>query len=129
MPISSSSRRNGCGRGCEAQEARLVLAASGRVALLEFLRPPPGIIAWVGLEHLRCHVPPQAGLVAWSRAAWTLAAYLPRTIEAAPSVPDLVQAVEGAGLRLVRVESLFAQVVWLIVAMKPVRGFSNRLDR
>ncbi|MBI4574212.1 MAG: class I SAM-dependent methyltransferase, partial [candidate division NC10 bacterium] len=108
-------------------EMSRVLVPGGRVALLDFLQPPPGVIPRLALAYLRLLVPPLAGLVAWSRAACTLAAYLPRTIEAAPSVPDLVEAVESAGLRLVRIESLFAHVVWLVVAMKPLRGSTHRV--
>jgi demethylmenaquinone methyltransferase/2-methoxy-6-polyprenyl-1,4-benzoquinol methylase len=98
-----------------------VLVPGGHVALLEFLRPPPGLIPWAALAYLRWLIPPLAGLVAWSRTAWTLAAYLPRTIEAAPSVPDLAAALESAGLHVLLVKSLFAHVVWLVVAMKPLR--------
>jgi demethylmenaquinone methyltransferase/2-methoxy-6-polyprenyl-1,4-benzoquinol methylase len=106
-------------------EMSRVLVPGGRIAFLEFLRPPPGIVPRLALAYLRWLVPPLAGLIAWKRAAWILAAYLPRTIEAAPSVPELVESVEGAGLHLVRVESLFAHVVWLVVAMKPLRGSTH----
>ena len=110
-------------------EMSRVLVPGGHVALLEFLRPPPGVIPWVALVYLRWLVPPLAGLVAWSRAAWTLATYLPRTIKAAPSVPDLVEAVESAGLHVLLVKSLFARVVWLVVAMKPLRRLTSEGER
>jgi len=111
------------------KEMTRVLLPGGRIALLEFLRPPPGAVSWVGLAYLRWLVPPLAGLLAWSRAPWTLATYLPRTIEAGPSVPELVEAVEGAGLRVTLVKSLFAQVVWLVVAMKPPRRLGETVKR
>jgi hypothetical protein len=92
------------------------------------LRPPLGIHPWLALAYLRWIVPPLAGLVAWSRADWTLAAYLPRTIEAGPSVPDVAQAMERVGLQVVQPKSLFAQIVWLIVAVKPVLGIPQELS-
>lgn len=61
--------------------------------------------------------------------AWTLAAYLPRTIEAAPSIPDLVEALESAGLRLLSITPLFANVVWLVVAMKPLSYLSSEVEK
>jgi demethylmenaquinone methyltransferase/2-methoxy-6-polyprenyl-1,4-benzoquinol methylase len=110
-------------------EMTRVLAPGGRIALLEFLRPPPGVIPRIALAYLRWLVPPLAGLVAWSRAAWTLAAYLPRTIEAAPTAPGLVEVVENAGLRVLLIKSLFAHVVWLAVAMKPLRHLNSEGGR
>lgn len=110
-------------------EMSRVLVPGGHLALLEFLQPPPGVLPWIALAYLRWLVPLLAGLVAWSRAAWTLAAYLPRTIEAAPSVPDLVEAVENAGLRVLLIKSLFAHVVWLVVAMKPLRRLTSEGER
>ena len=109
------------------EEISRVLTPGGRVALLDFLRPPPGLAPWVALAYLRWIVPPLAGLVAWSRAAWTLAAYLPRTIEAGPTLPTLVEAVESVGLGVVKVKPLFARVVWLIVAMKPRGPFPHEI--
>lgn len=103
-------------------EMTRVLAPGGHLALLEFLRPPTGVAPRAALVYLRWVVPLLAGLVARSCAAWTLAAYLPRTIEAAPSVPDVVAAMERVGLQVLQLKSLFTQVVWLIVAMKPVLG-------
>ncbi len=102
-------------------EMARVLVPGGHLVLLEFLRPPTGVAPRLALAYLRWVVPPLAALIAWSRMAWTLAAYLPRTIEAAPSVPDLVGALESAGLHLLFVKSVFADVVWLVVAMKPLR--------
>ncbi|OGB95810.1 MAG: hypothetical protein A2Z31_04820 [candidate division NC10 bacterium RBG_16_65_8] len=98
-----------------------VLLPGGRLAVLEFLRPPGGVVSWAALAYLRWLIPPLAGLLARSRTVWTLAAYLPRTIDIAPSPPELVETIKSAGLHVVRVESLFAQVVWLLTAMKPPR--------
>jgi demethylmenaquinone methyltransferase / 2-methoxy-6-polyprenyl-1,4-benzoquinol methylase len=100
-------------------EMRRVLVPGGRLALLEFLRPSGGVAPWLALAYLRWIVPPLAGLFARSRTAGTLAAYLPRTIEIAPSLRDLAETVKSAGLQVIRVESLFARVVWVLVAVKP----------
>ena len=124
--------RRSCVEACDVARGGWILdcaTGTGELALLEFLRPPPGAVSWVALGYLRWLVPPLAGLLAWSRAPWTLATYLPRTIEAGPSVPELVEAVEGAGLRVTLVNSLFAQVVWLVVAMKPPRRLGETVKR
>lgn len=46
-----------------------------------------------------------------------------------PSVPDLVEAVKSAGLHVLLVKSLFARVVWLVVAMKPLRRLTSEGER
>lgn len=102
-------------------ELHRVLLPGGRLAVLEFLKPPGGVVSWAALAYLRWLIPPLAGLLAWSRTVWTLAAYLPRTIDIAPSPPELAGTIKSAGLHVVRVESLFAQVVWLLTAVKPPR--------
>lgn len=102
-------------------EMSRVLAPGGWLALLEFLRPSGGLVPWLALVYLRWVVPPLAGLLARSRMACMLAAYLPRTIAIAPSPQELVETARSAGLHATRVESLFARVVWLIVAAKPPR--------
>jgi len=112
-----------------AGEMARVLVPGGHLVLLEFLRPPSGVAPRLALTYLRWVVPPLAALIAWSRMAWTLAAYLPRTIEAAPSVPDLVEALDSAGLYLLFVKSLFADIVWLVVAMKPPRRLGETVKR
>ena len=104
------------------EEMARVLVPGGHLALLEFLRPPPALIPGLALAYRRWLVPLLAGLLARRRAAWTLAAYLPRTIEAAPSALDLAAVIGNAGLRVVQIESLFAQIVWLVMAVKPLSG-------
>jgi hypothetical protein len=49
-------------------------------------------------------------------------------IEAGPSVPDVAQSMERVGLQVVQLKSLFAQIVWLIVAVKPVLGIPQELS-
>jgi demethylmenaquinone methyltransferase/2-methoxy-6-polyprenyl-1,4-benzoquinol methylase len=104
-------------------EMSRVLVPGGRLALLEFLRPSGGVVPWLALAYLRWIVPPLAGLLTRSRTAGTLAAYLPRTIEIAPSLRDLAEAVKSAGLQVIRAEALFARVVWVLVAVKPPGDF------
>jgi demethylmenaquinone methyltransferase/2-methoxy-6-polyprenyl-1,4-benzoquinol methylase len=101
------------------REMNRVLVPGGRVAILEFLRPPSGLASALGLAYLRWIAPPLAGLLAWSRPVWTLAAYLPETIETGPSVGELIDAVHDNGLHLIRIEPLFARLVWLVLVAKP----------
>jgi hypothetical protein len=49
--------------------------------------------------------------------------------KAARSVPELVEALESAGFHVLVVTSLFARVVWLIVAMRPLRHLPFETER
>jgi len=110
-------------------EMTRVLVPGGHVALLEFLRPPAGVAPRLALAYLRWLVPPLAGLIAWSRMTWTLTAYLPRTIQAAPSAPELIGALESSGFHVLMVQPLFAHLVWLVLAMKPLRQLTCDMER
>ncbi len=107
-------------------EIHRVLAPGGRLALLEFLRPAGGAASRLALMYLRGIVLPLVWVLTRSRTASTLAAYLPQTIRVAPTAAQLADLCEAAGLRVVQASSLFADVVWLLVAVKPAPPHENR---
>ena len=96
-------------------ELHRILAPGGRVALLVFLRPPRGLRARIALAYLEWVVPAIVGLVSRRRAVARLARYLPATIRDAASSEELTAALEGAGFRVVRRDSLCWGLVWLVV--------------
>lgn len=78
-------------------EIRRVLVPGGRVAIMDFLRPRPGLMARAGLAYLFWVVPLVSGLLSRRRQVYRLARYLPHTILDAHGPEELEHAMRASG--------------------------------
>lgn len=97
------------------RELRRVLVPGGRLGILDFLRPRPGLIGRAGLAYLFWIVPIISGLLSRRRAVYRLARYLPHTILDAMGPDQLREEIRAAGFALETEQSLCAGIVWLFV--------------
>lgn len=95
------------------RELRRVLVPGGRLGIVDFLRPWPGLMGWAGLAYLFWVVPLVSGLLSRRRAVYRLARYLPHSILDAPRPEQLGHAMGAAGFALERARPLCAGIVWL----------------
>jgi demethylmenaquinone methyltransferase/2-methoxy-6-polyprenyl-1,4-benzoquinol methylase len=96
-------------------ELRRVLVPGGRLGILDFLRPRPGLVARAGFAYLLWIVPIVSGLLSRRRAVYRLARYLPFSILDALSPEQLREEMRRAGFALGAERSLCAGIVWLFV--------------
>lgn len=97
------------------RELRRVLAPGGRLSIVDFLRPWPGLTSWAGLAYLFWVVPLVSGLLSRSRAVYRLARYLPHSILDASRPEQLGHAMGASGFALETARPLCAGTVWLFV--------------
>jgi len=103
------------------RELHRVLRPGGRLAIVDFLRPRPGLMGRAGLAYLFWVVPLVSGLLSRRRAVYRLARYLPHTIVDAPGPEHLIQELRAAGFVVERARPLCAGIVWLFVG-RATRG-------
>lgn len=97
------------------RELRRVLTPGGRLGILDFLRPTPGLRGRAGLAYLFWIVPAVSVLLSRRRAVYRLARYLPHTILDALGPEQLRDEIRAAGFALETERSLCAGIVWLFV--------------
>jgi demethylmenaquinone methyltransferase/2-methoxy-6-polyprenyl-1,4-benzoquinol methylase len=94
---------------------RRVLVPGGRIGIVDFLRPRPGLMARVGLTYLSWIVPLVSGLLSRRRAVYRLARYLPHSILDAHGPEELEHAMRASGFTVGWARPLCAGIVWLFV--------------
>lgn len=97
------------------REFRRVLVPGGRLGIVDFLRPRPGLSEQLGLAYLFWVVPIISGLLSRRRAVYRLARYLPHTILDALRPEELREEMRTAGFAIETEQSLCAGIVWLFV--------------
>lgn len=97
------------------RELHRVLVPGGRLGIVDFFHPRPGLLSWAGLAYLFWVVPVVSAVLTRQPAVWRLARYLPHTILDALG-PDAARAeLRAAGFAIERAECLAAGIVWLFV--------------
>lgn len=104
------------------REFRRVLVPGGRLGIVDFLRPWPGLMARAGLAYLFWVVPLVSGLLSRRRAVLRLARYLPHSILDAHHPEELGHAMGAAGFALERARPLCAGIMWLFVGRVAVEA-------
>lgn len=99
-------------------ELRRVLAPAGRIGIVDFLRPWPGLASRAGLAYLFWVVPALSVLVSRRRAVYRLARYLPHSILDAPDPGQLREHLAAAGFDVGTARPLAAGIVWMFVAWR-----------
>lgn len=102
--------------GAVLPEFRRVLVPGGRLGILDFLRPRPGLLSWVGLAYLFWIVPVICLALSRRRAVYRLARYLPHSILDALEPCQLRAELRAAGWALDEERSLGAGIVGLFAA-------------
>lgn len=95
------------------RELRRVLAPGGRLGIVDFLRPWPGLTSWAGLAYLFWVVPLISLLLSRRRAVYRLARYLPHSILDASRPEQLAHAMGASGFALETARPICAGIVWL----------------
>ncbi len=105
--------------GAVLPEFRRVLGPGGRLGILDFLRPRPGLLGWAGLAYLFWIVPVICLALSRRRAVYRLARYLPHSILDALKSDQLSDELRAAELAIEEERSLCAGIVWLFAARVP----------
>jgi demethylmenaquinone methyltransferase/2-methoxy-6-polyprenyl-1,4-benzoquinol methylase len=95
------------------RELRRVLAPEGRLGIVDFVRPWPGLTSRAGLAYLFWIVPLVSGLLSRRRSVYRLARYLPHSILDASRPEQLAHAMGRSGFGLETARPLCAGIVWL----------------
>ncbi len=115
--------------GAVLRELRRVLVPGGRLGIVDFLRPRPGLTARAGLAYLFWVVPLISGLLSRCRAVYRLARYLPHSILDANHPEQLGHAMGTAGFALEGARPLCAGIVWVFVGRVAVEAESTMEGR
>lgn len=99
------------------REFRRVLRPGGRLVVLEFTRPPNGLLRRMNDIYTRHIMPLTAGFLARDRGG--AYRYLPRSVETFLDHRALGEAIEAAGLQVIHQELLTMGVVAVTVAIRP----------
>lgn len=103
-------------------ELRRVLVPGGRLGIVDFVRPRPGLMARAGLAYLFWIVPLVSGLLSRRRAVYRLARYLPYSILDAHGPEQIAHTMGTAGFALDTARPLCAGIVWLFVGRVAVEA-------
>ncbi|MGH7326699.1 MAG: class I SAM-dependent methyltransferase [Candidatus Rokuibacteriota bacterium] len=104
--------------GAVLAEFRRVLVPGGRLGIIDFLRPRPGLLGWAGFAYLFWIVPVICLALSRRRAVYRLARYLPHSILDALKSSQLHEELRAAGFALEEERSLCAGIVWLFAAYR-----------
>ncbi len=115
--------------GTVLPEFRRVLVPGGRLGILDFLRPRPGLLGWAGLAYLFWIVPIVCLVLSRRRAVYRLARYLPHSILDALRSYQLRAALRAARLTVEEERSFCAGIVWLFAARASNEASAPTADR